>query len=884
MKIKILFLAILQFSIPFFLTAQPWMKNTSMANPNFFEIQKSFYEYHKKILSEKEMNTYESNNIEERDDYYSKYKRWEYYWETRVDGNGNFPPSDILWNECKKYNAQKNVLKSSIAAANWTFAGPSTFSLFGTQSGGIGRVNCIAFHPTVQNTFWIGTPDGGLWKTIDGGLSWTTTTDNMPILGISDIAVDYTNPNIIYIATGDGETALITPNSVRSIGVLKSVDGGLTFNPTGLSNLISAQKLTNRILIHPTNPLILLVAASDGIWRTTNGGTTWTNQQAGWFTDLEFKPSDPNYIYASTLSVTGTSHIYRSIDNGFSWTQMTFFSGVNKMDLAVSPTLPDVVSALCVNTYALGGLEGVYSSINSGTSFTQVITGDCTNNMLNREFDGTACGGQGVFDLAYAINPIDPNEVWIAGVNNWATLDGGVSWNLKSMYTFNATLNPAAVNYLHSDKHKIAFHPLNVNIMYSLSDGGIQVTYDGINWLDLSNGLGITQMYRLGTSTLTANKVLCGAQDVGLKLKTGSSWLEIQGGDNMEEIIDPTDDNVQYSESYTGYLYRTLDNWATNTVIANNIPGFAAYFTTYGAGPGAWVTPVVMDPINNQTLYIGFGNIWKTTDRGNTWSAISSFGLSKPLQSIAIAPSNNQVIYASTYDTLVITSNGGTTWNYTTVGNITGISTDKISYITISPTNPLSLWVTISGFDAGNKIFKSINGGVTWTNISGTLPNIPVNCSVYENGSSDGLYIGTDVGVYYRDNSLTDWIPYNNGLPNVQVNELEISYLNNKLWAATFGRALWESNLYSYVGLNESENLNNNVSIFPNPSSGEFILELKNIKDEKLEVYSVLGQKVYELNIVSTKTAIDLKRLTKGIYFVKILSAQGNVDKKIIIK
>ncbi len=880
MKKTIVFLFLFLFSLLNYSSAQEWMGKTNPTTSNFFEIQKAFYNYYSE-------NKREVDTEEENDDEFAKFKRWEYYWETRVDANGNFPPADVLWKELENYTANQQGTKNykSVNAANWSFSGPSTFTFNGT-GGGIGRVNCIAFHPTLPNTFWVGTPDGGLWKTTDAGATWTTTTDNLPVLGISDIAVDYSNPNIIYIATGDGETALITPASSKSVGVLKSLDGGITFNPTGLSINITAQKLTNRILIHPVNPQILLVAASDGIWRTTNGGSTWTNQQAGWFTDLEFKPSDANYVYASTLSNAGTSQIFRSTDNGITWTQVTNLTGINRIDLAVTPALPNVVSALCANTSGLGGLQGVYSSANSGASFTQVIVGTCTNNMLCSKYNGAACGGQGVYDLAYTIHPTNTNEVWIAGVNNWKTTDGGATWNLNTFGTTDTLLNPNNVPYLHSDKHRIVYHPLNPSYIFTCSDAGVHLTNDGgATWFDLSNGLGISQMYRIGTSATVAGKVLCGLQDNGLKQRSSYGWQSIQSGDNMEEIIDPIDTNVQYSCALTGYLYRTMDNWATKTPICTNIPGFSAYLAATGFGPGAWITPFVMDPANHQTLYIGFNDIWKTTDQGNTWSLISNFGSSHQLRFMAIAPSNNQVIYTSTYDTLFATANGGGTWSYNIVSNITGNAFDKISYITVSPTNPLMLWVTISGFDAGNKVFKSTNGGTSWTNVSGTLPNIPVNCSVYENGSNDGVYVGTDLGVFYRDNNLTDWIPYNAGLPNVQVNDLKISYIDNKLWAATFGRSLWESDLYSFVGINDVSAELNNLDIYPNPSNGQFQISNFRFQIESIKIYNVMGEEVIShWSLVNSKNiTIDMNGFSSGIYFAKIVSDKGSCVKKIII-
>ncbi len=859
------------------LYGQEWMGKTNPTTSDFQAIQKTFYEY----LA---MHKHEPESKEE-DGAYTKFKRWEYYWETRVDSNGHFPGADILWKAWESYDGYDGTSKRAVPSGNWVFQGPSSFVPW-SRGGGIGRVNCMAFHPTLPNTFWVGTPVGGVWKTTDGGLTWSTTTDNLPVLGISDIAIDYSNPMIIYLATGDGETAIANPASTKSVGILKSTDGGVTYNPTGLSINILAQKLTNRILIHPTNPQILIVAASDGIWRTSNGGTTWTNQQTGWFMDLEFKPNDANYIYASTLSNTGTAQIFRSVNAGISWTQVTALSGINRIDLAVSPAVPTVVSALCANTTSLGGLEGIYTSSNNGASFSKVLTGTCTNNMLGRKYDGKDCGGQGVYDLAYCIHPSNTNEVWVAGINNWKTSDGGASWKLNTMNTMDTVQNPNKVPYLHSDKHRIVYHPLNPNYIFTCSDAGLHISNDGgANWLDRSNGLGISQIYRMGISATYPDKVLCGLQDNGLKLRHSTGWQEIMSGDNMEGIIDPLDTNLQYSCALTGILYKTVDNWKGASVISANIPGFNAHIAAYGLGPGAWITPFVMDPVDNKTLYMAYNDIWKTTDQGNTWETISNFKLGTQLRFMAIAPSNKQVIYAATHDTVFMTVNGGSSWNYKAISTITGNSSDKISNITISATNPSILWATIGGFNAGRKVYKSVNGGNNWTNVSGTIPNIPVNCIVYEKGSNDGIYIGTDLAVFYRDNSMSDWVPFNTGLPNVQVNDLKISS-NNKLWAGTFGRGLWISDLHSTVGIHEEGINHSNISIYPNPFTKQaFIYFNKEQKNTMIRIMDISGKEIKTIVFSGTQFIIDKGEMVNGIYFVQITDENNHVvNKKIIIQ
>ena len=816
---------------------------------------------------------------------FNKFKRWEAYWEPRVGSDGRFPDPDVLRRAWVEYTIDHPVLRgpSAKAAANWTEVGPSTFMFAGF--GGIGRVNCIGFHPTIATTFWAGTPAGGLWKTVDGGASWTTTTDDLPVLGISDIVIHPTDPDIMYIATGDAETALVIPSSTKSIGVLKSNDGGASWSPTGLSMNVVAQKLIARLLMDPTNPQILLVAASDGIWRTTNGGTTWTNTAPGWFIDMEFKPGDAQIVYATTLSGVGDAQIFRSTSGGLSWAQVTSFSGTTRIAIAVSANAPGHVTAVCADMYPIGGLEGVYTSQNSGASFAQSIDGNCTNNMLIRTYNAQGCGGQGVFDLACAIDPTDASERWIGGVNLWRTTNGGALWNLNTMWTQDPVLNPNGEPSLHSDKHCIAFHPLVPNVVFVGSDGGLHGTNDnGTTWYDLSNGMGISQMYKVGVAANVADRALCGLQDNGLKQYETAQWADHIPGDHMECIIDPVDANVQYSCALTGLLYRTTDNWTNRTMIAYNIPGFTAFVMQYGFGPGAWVTPVVMDPFDNHTLYVGLNEVWRTTDQGDSWMAISGIGSSASLRSMAVAPSNNQVIYAATYDTLYRTLNGGSNWMTVPVGAITGNTGNALSSITVSETNPLLLWVTISGYDAANKVLRSIDGGFNWTNVSGTLPNIPVNCGVYENGSDDGLYVGTDLGVFHRDDTMLDWEAFNTGLPNVQVNDLEIAYVNGTLWAATFGRGLWRTELATLIGVPEIKPGTETIVVAPDPSDGGFTVTVHDHQGARLEIFTPTGTRVFSSAFAAPSIRVDLRHVAAGMYVVRVFSDRGEMGARRLVK
>ena len=254
------------------LNAQEWVRyvnnQTKGKENNFFAVQKAFNEYWKDKTPQKGVG-------------YKQFRRWEWYYEQRVNADGSFPPNDVVVKEWNKYSeTHGGNPKAPGTTGNWTPKGPNS-----SDGGyaGLGRINCIAFHPTDFNTFWVGTPAGGLWKTTNFGSTWSTVTDNIPVLGVSDIAINPSNPNIIYIATGDGDGGSLssctgsTNGDTKSIGILKSIDGGNSWNTTGMNWSVTDAKLIRRLIINPNDPNILYAAASDGIWKTTNGGTTWTN-------------------------------------------------------------------------------------------------------------------------------------------------------------------------------------------------------------------------------------------------------------------------------------------------------------------------------------------------------------------------------------------------------------------------------------------------------------------------------------------------------------------------------------------------------------------------------------------------------------------------------
>ena len=762
----------------------------------FYEIQRSMNDYWASLNVKNGFVM--KNGVETKVPGWKLYKRWEYYWEQRVNQiSGEFPKTNTVIEYDRYIKSQNNSKGETDYNENWINLGTNLSS---GGYAGLGRINCVAFHPTDNNTIWVGSPSGGLWKTTNGGSNWTILNDNQIVLGVSDIAItnDYATSNTLYIATGDRDGgSMWSLNGGQdadnvSIGVLKSTDGGVTWNATGLSYSTSSGNRVYRLLIHPTNNSILLAStydgSSNGIYKTTNGGTTWTRKTLNRWIDMEFNPADPNIICASSVGY-GFSYINRSTNNGENWSFYEVASGGYRSELAVTANNSSIVYMLSSDYY--GGLAGVYKSTNSGANFTRVDDG--TKSMLGYYSNGSGSNnGQGTYDLCIASSPTNANTVFIGGINTWKSTDGGTTWLINNMWTSSKTYNKSGAPVVHADKHVLAFQ--NGTTLFEGNDGGIyKTTNGGTNWTDLTNGIVISQIYRIGVSQTDASVVLNGLQDNGSKKYTGelNTWVDVTGGDGMECIIDFNNvTSYMYVTSVWGTIYRNSNGFSnTNiTIISANIPG--------GQPIGAWVTPYIMDPTNSSILFAGYDKVWKTTNRGDNWtSASQQLSASVKLRSLAIAPSNTNVLYAADQSNMWKTTNGGATnWSSITLP----ATTDYLTYIAVKNTDPNTLWITFGGYTNGLKVYESTNGGTSWANISTGLPNLPVMCIVYNKRATDRnvLFVGTDVGVYVKDGTDV-WTFYSAGLPNVVVTELEIYYggAPDKLRAGTFGRGLWETDI-----------------------------------------------------------------------------------------
>ncbi len=737
---------------------------------NFHQIQKEFQDYWApfNLVNGKYINQ-DGKWIKAAG--WKQFKRWEWYMESHVNNTtGEFPTTstDIEW---EKYKASLPNFKSTASTGNWENLGTST-----SKGGyaGIGRINCIAFHPSDLNTYWVGTPAGGLWGTTDNGANWTPMTDNENVIGVSNIIIpsDFATSNTIYIGMGDRDSW-----DTRSTGILKSTNGGASWSNTGLIFTAADGKMVYKMLLDPNDDTHLIASTSYGVYETTNAATSWTllSSSTNILIDLEYKPGDFSTLYGSSKY----GDVYKSTDGGNSWTKKLDTSDARTM-ITVSADDPTRVYAIVTNDD--NGLAAVYKSTDSGDNYSVVLDG-ATLNPMGYDYEGEETGGQAFYDIAFESSPTDANILFVGGINTWRSIDGGSNWSIVSHWWGDRTAE------VHADKHKLIYR--SNGDLFEGNDGGIYISSNnGTSWTDKTNGLVISQIYRLGVSQTEAGTIITGLQDNGSKLLDNGTWADVKGGDGMECLIDYTNADIQYGTYTYGQITRTTDRWASNKTNINENIGD-------GTLKGSWVTPYIIDPTDHNTLYVGYADIWKTTDKGDNFTKISTMNSYDKLRSMAVAPSNTQYLYVADLSTVWVTKNGGSSWTDVTGTLPTG--SNSITYIAVDYKNPEKVWITMGGYD-GQRIFESTDAGSTWTNISTGLPQIPTLCVVQnKQATTNQLYVGTDVGVYVMNEGET-WTLYNTGLPNVVVNELEIYYdvttpANSRLVAATYGRGLWQSEL-----------------------------------------------------------------------------------------
>jgi hypothetical protein len=719
-------------------------------------------------------------------------------------------------------NNSMNKVQS--AYGSWNHAGPNNVD------AGIGRINRIAFDPNSSVTAFAGSAGGGLFRTYNEGVGWHNVSGFMPSLGVSGIVVSHNNSQVIYVLTGDGDAFAsrgftFSFGYIRySTGVLKSTDGGDTWYATGaFPDISNSQYVGFQLTQDPNNANTLIAATSKGMFRTTNGGSTWAHCQTSngdnkRTFDVKYKPGNSSTVYCTYLQDDATSCVFAKSENGgasFVTTGITYNVAITNADrivIGVTPANSAYVYLLCGPGYVTSAstandtFKGLYRSTNSGVDFTRrsnspdiLAYQDILQNFEN----------QSRYDLALAVSPTNANRVIAGGLVVWSSANGGTTWDEKVDY-FEDIDNS---NYIHPDVHELSYNPINGKL-FACTDGGVAVSSDnGDNWVRRFTGLSCTQFYHFEPAN-EDGYLWGGTQDNGILIREGltNTYDEFDGGDGYDVMTDVAPAG-NYNDKWW-VINKSI--WADGTTDIDVTPD-----QVNTDDPINYFPNLAMSPTNEDVIYAGYPTLYISYSRGDNWASFEN-----PIVprykipgnwSVSACPTNRKRFYTAGDNRTSVENRKGL-WRLDNLDDIlpdeitnltpnlvaAGYPTNnpKITDIAVSSNTSNRLWVTVGGFTGDGytergKVFYSNNAGNSWIDISLSLPDLPIHTIVADD--NDNIYVGNEIGVYYKGVNDANWIPFYNGLPRVAVSELEFFTTNGftTLYASTFGRGIWISDVFS---------------------------------------------------------------------------------------
>lgn len=674
---------------------------------------------------------------------------------------------------------------------SWVSVGPQPTRAAFTGAAMAGRVSALAADPRNPDVVYAGAAQGGVWKTTDGGQTWRPLTDNQPSLAIGALALDPTNPDIVYAATGEGN---FSPIVQYGAGLLKSTDGGATWRPlpgpfAGPFSATVGGAYIGSLAIHPRQTEVLLAAvrihgtgASDGIYRSRDGGQTWTvvlNGPAG--CEVVFDPADPQIAWAALGHPAGSpaNGIYKSTDAGLTWAQVLARGNtalpageMGRLELALAPSAPATVYAGIMNA-ADRSLLAFVKTTDAGRTWTQLTA---TPNY---------CAPQCHYNHVIAVHPSNADVVYAGGA--WGggasvlfrSLDGGGTWQEIS--------RGANLEFLHADSHSLAFTPEGSRL-YAGNDGGVWSTTDTsgnpIRWHNLNATLAIAQFYSLSIHPEDLNITFGGTHDNGVQHYSGRlSWRETVCGDGGSVAIDFSNPRRVYAAC------ERIGLWKSDDAGVTWLPSQSGIETSDRV---QFIAPLAMDPANASVLYFGTYRIWRTTDRAASWQVISP-DLAGGNESITAIAAGAGAIYSATSSGRVWVASGSTNW----IERSGGLPRRPVMHISVDPANADIAMLSLGGFsgfdgDRVGHVFRSTDRGASWNDISGNLPNVPVHALVLDPELSQTIYAATDVGVFRTTDGGLMWTRLGEGLPRSAVRALALHRPSRVLRAATHGRGVWD--------------------------------------------------------------------------------------------
>ena len=732
--------------------------------------------------------------------------------------------------------------REAMAPAQGAAAGPG--GILGWESlgpGNIGgRTRALVIDPNDPDRMVAAGVAGGIWRSFDGGASWAAADDFMLNLAVCSLVMDPTNSDVLYAGTGEGW--YFADVFVEGLGIFKSIDGGASWSQLlGSVNGVPAGAFSyvNDLVISPNDPNRIYAGTRTGVWRSSDAGQTWsivlsnptylstpptTNGCIVGCTDLALRDdTNPDVLYAAFGSAQADG-LYRSFDGGNSWQAYTVPPSQGRMSLAFAPSDNDVLYLLMADNgsgNALGQLVNVYRSEDGGDTFVgQVDFGTLTGPWLLSNLSlATGClqgsvYSQGWYDNVIAVDPADPNIVWVGGVDLFRSDDGGVTWRIPGYWFFYELEEPPPY-YIHPDHHRIAFHPdydgVTNQTMYVGNDGGLFRTENAraatsledcplppdeplpeIVWESLNHDYGVTQFYH-GDSAADSDVFLGGCQDNGTNRVQSATmpneWDTVFGGDGGYVAIDPTNSRVMFVE-YQGFptIQKSTDGGDT----------FAPATSGITDTDGIFITPFAMDPSDSSVLWTGGRRPWRTTNGAASWQVAGpNWSGADRISAIAIAPSDGNVVYMGfTNGYVARTTNAlAANPNWTVFG--AGLYSAWVSSVAVDPVDPDRAYITYSTYGVPH-ILRTTNGGSSWTSIDGIgfdgVPDIPAHWIAVRPCRPRQLYVGTELGLFVSSDFGATWAPSNTGMAHTVVESLDFKD-HDTLVAFTHGRGAFMTDL-----------------------------------------------------------------------------------------
>ena len=696
----------------------------------------------------------------------------------------NYPLGDapLPFAATSQANANQRSSNAWQEAGPWHYD-PEVAMFFEVQSPGSVHAYTVEQAPSNPQVVFTGTATAGIWKSTDKGLNWQLMSRNLPVTSVYSIAINPNNENIVYFGGENG-------------GIWKSTDGGDTWALTGDAQFQNQNIWTRDLRIAPNNENLIIAATSAGLFRSENAGETFTSVASGEHMEIEFHPNNPEIIY--TVAMVGNQTIFKKSENGgltftntgTGWPSPGAGAENRRCEISVSAATPDRVYVLAAGTAGgSDGLYGIYLSEDSGNTFTFQCCGgspggpynDSNNpNILGWSEGGGESGGQYYYDLALGASPDIADRLFGAGINVWRSTNAGSSWTMNAHWvTWVGEFTQE--RYTHADVHDVKFFQTETGVdLWIASDGGVYYSADqGDNIEPRMYGIHGTDFWGWQAGWRAGETMVGGTYHNGTHIKNGDvyhygfdgaltgGWLGELGGDNFRGFVNPGQGNLGYHDGgafqfsddrFTRITGRPFDN--------SKSPNTGYWFGEYGN--------LEWDPRCYNTFYSPVdASLWRTTNGGAAFDLVHNFGQGKII-SVKVAPRDPNRIYVSHQQNgsnwnIWRTDDGGVTWTEVTIPtSVGGNNADKPIYLDVDGTNPDLFWAIFIGNHQGNKVFKSVNGGDTWTNItSPTIGNQYVTSIAHQRGSNEGVYIGTTTGVFYRDNDLNGWEFYNTNLPAV---------------------------------------------------------------------------------------------------------------------